>query len=1083
MDPVSAIGLAAAAVQFVGFSSTLISSTAEIYHSTMGASADIMSIENTYLKLGRLAADLESASIKARASSAPSSMSAPRWDPTPWTKDTADIQLNDDILKPRDLSPGLEQLLSNCQEDCNSILHIVGKLKNTTHLPTRWRSFRSAIQAHCKKGDIDEIERRLARTQGLLALEMSRISNAYHSIHYAELVSLRKESRILGMRQAKQLEAIEAILQKINNFDTERLPQNPTFSRELSSLEAMMSKVSLAEETIVREHAILRSLSFESRTARYIAIPEAHRETFQWVFCSEGATDTIPGIQDVELFHENRRKLGIWLKEGSGVFWVSGKPGSGKSTFMKFVADHPGTTSALSHWAGSRNLVLASYYFWSEGTSMQKTQQGLLQTLLHDILQACPNLISVTCGTRWTADVSSLQQPWSLSELRAAFRAIAYGDSHDHRFCFFIDGLDEYHDDHIDFCESLLSLLSATNIKLCLSSRPWNVFEDAFGLIEENKLYIHEVTRPDIFRYAQERLKLHPRWRVVSTRSRRALSLIESITEKSRGVFLWVFIVTNLLREGLTNDDSFSDLERRLDDFPAELEAFFKQILQSVPTFYHQKMAGTLRLALAAKEPLDTLFYSFHDDEYDDPNYPSNIWCFESNEDENNSRREQMIRRINGRCRGLLEEGLGRIHFLHRTVADFLRTADMTKFLDDRVAPWFNENLSILKAFTAYFRSMIITNAEISGHQKSPLAYQIRKALGYAVEAEFSDRVSKESLDTILALLNESITNRVTEYVIDNAEKLYWDDDDERQITGVQGDVDQVNQLCRTLILERPLLRHLSRELAKRPTYFSDFEPPASSLVLEKDFGYQTDWSTERLDLIKLLCFHNHSLNARLGLSQWSNTIWEKFYFEVIQSVGAPKLVAIGPRFAASLQSGLFSALLQHGADPNIRLKMDCQTCPACPAIVAFMLLAFEIPHNDQVSYLQALELFLQHGPELGVFRSEVNLLTLQAMSNKCDHKSPQETFLERLRGAFKTGNETSFLSSVTKTILPAALAAHWPVEQYITEILEPKTPVSPSAHQMHHEDASQGQIRFLKRPINDEDILDNKKRTKVFLL
>jgi len=115
------------------------------------------------------------------------------------------------------------------------------------------------------------------------------------------------------------------------------------------------------------------------------------------------------------------------------------------------------------------------------------------------------------------------------------------------KFCFFIDGLDEFDGEHIDFCESLTALKNLPNIKLCVSSRLWNVFEDAFGQDKQRKIYIHELTRPDILRYAKDRLHRHPRWKLFGLQAARANLLVESIAGKAHGVFLWVSIVTKLL--------------------------------------------------------------------------------------------------------------------------------------------------------------------------------------------------------------------------------------------------------------------------------------------------------------------------------------------------------------------------------------------------------------------------------------------------------------------------------------------------------------------------------------------------------
>jgi len=47
-----------------------------------------------------------------------------------------------------------------------------------------------------------------------------------------------------------------------------------------------------------------------------------------------------------------RNRLFDWLASGGGIFHISGKLGSGKSTLMKYLCDHPSTKAMLETWAG-----------------------------------------------------------------------------------------------------------------------------------------------------------------------------------------------------------------------------------------------------------------------------------------------------------------------------------------------------------------------------------------------------------------------------------------------------------------------------------------------------------------------------------------------------------------------------------------------------------------------------------------------------------------------------------------------------------------------------------------------------------
>ena len=61
MDAVTALGLAAAVVQFVQFTGGLVSTSAKIFRSPHGAYADNLTLEAVYQKLRRLSEELEAA--------------------------------------------------------------------------------------------------------------------------------------------------------------------------------------------------------------------------------------------------------------------------------------------------------------------------------------------------------------------------------------------------------------------------------------------------------------------------------------------------------------------------------------------------------------------------------------------------------------------------------------------------------------------------------------------------------------------------------------------------------------------------------------------------------------------------------------------------------------------------------------------------------------------------------------------------------------------------------------------------------------------------------------------------------------
>ena len=96
---------------------------------------------------------------------------------------------------------------------------------------------------------------------------------------------------------------------------------------------------------------LLQSLGFESMNLRQNEIEERHDKTFEWIYSG-----------DPEHFGYSLRQ---WLKTGEGVYWISGKAGSGKSTFIKFLCQDIRTQEALQDWR--EETVILSFFFLRSG--------------------------------------------------------------------------------------------------------------------------------------------------------------------------------------------------------------------------------------------------------------------------------------------------------------------------------------------------------------------------------------------------------------------------------------------------------------------------------------------------------------------------------------------------------------------------------------------------------------------------------------------------------------------------------------------------------------------------------------------
>ena len=295
------------------------------------------------------------------------------------------------------------------------------------------------------------------------------------------------------------------------------------------------------------ERRTLESLKFVDMRDRYERISEAHQKTFEWVFGPPGQSSSIPSIAPDQPFDN----FSTWLMSDKPLYWITGKPGAGKSTLMKFLSDDSRLLSHLRVWQRGRPLFTARFFFWNSGTTMQMSRIGLLQSLLHQTVSNFPHEIRRLFPDRWEyQDLFGYDaRPWTWSELSQAFTRLVSDPSR--AFFFMIDGLDEFHGDYNELAGYLLGLPSkSANIKLCLASRPWLVFEDAFRL--QPSLRMEDLTMHDIHLFASERVGENSMFAQLRQFDEKgALSLIEDVTEKASGVFLWVQLVVKSLLDGL----------------------------------------------------------------------------------------------------------------------------------------------------------------------------------------------------------------------------------------------------------------------------------------------------------------------------------------------------------------------------------------------------------------------------------------------------------------------------------------------------------------------------------------------------
>ena len=395
---------------------------------------------------------------------------------------------------------------------------------------------------------------------------------------------------------------------------------------------------------------IQNALYFREEAYRRSAVKEAHSRTFSWIF--EDSTDSM-GSEFVK-----------WLTARNGCFWINGKAGSGKSTLMKYVSGHVHTKTLLENWASGRQLVIANFFFWHMGTDIQKSLDGVLRSLLRQVLMKRPHLIHSVFPDLYSylhhlKDCKVIQNEdlnLSMVELQRGMDLLIQTMPEDLAICLMIDGVDEYSGDHIDFCNFMLRIGSSSAVKVLISSRPIPACCEIF--VRCPSFRMQDLTIEDIRNYVQDKLIESQLFQdMEQAEDGFAREILAKLTSKASGVFLWVVLVVKELLIGLINYDDRDTLEQRIDKLPSDLEELYDHMFSRMSPEYRQEASMLLQITRRALEAqihgFDALQMSFVDrstsyEKLSKQNIMLNA--------EQEARRVKIVEgRLRSRCCGLIE--------------------------------------------------------------------------------------------------------------------------------------------------------------------------------------------------------------------------------------------------------------------------------------------------------------------------------------------------------------------------------------------------------------------------------------------
>ncbi|KAL5088952.1 hypothetical protein Trisim1_006098 [Trichoderma cf. simile WF8] len=548
MDPANAVGIAAAVVQFADFGFRLVKSAHELSKSPSGQAPEYINLSEVSDDLSRLA-------------------------------DAIGAKINNIQGPAGDVFLRLRDRCKSTNDDLQSILNRL-KAQGTTKIELAADGLRVAFRQVAAAGEIE----RLANLLNQIRQEMN-MAMLYMLLDEAGKAGV--ELRRFARQQADMIATLDRIDSASKQFSSSMIGFIDQWPDETVRyvLSDKWDGRKYAEKTVLREvqddehlEKIRQSLYFELISHREANIPKRHKVTFEWIFCEPRTSED---------GHTLWSDFPLWLRGNSpDIYWITGKPGAGKSTLVKFISQNSKLETLLGEWATGSQLLIARFFSWTPGANrLQKSQEGLFRTLLFDVIRQQPRLAIDIFPARWFLLQyfnGSIKLPdLEIDELRLGFQNLLSATGNKLKLALLIDGLDEFDESHGEDHRDLILLLREANVKdsvkICASSRPWNIFRDEYG--HNPMLQLEKLTRDDIKLFVHDSLSLSPGYSNFNATSPQAADrIITDLVDKSRGVFLWVSVVSGLLGATLQQGARISDLQAIIDDLPKEVDDLFKYV-------------------------------------------------------------------------------------------------------------------------------------------------------------------------------------------------------------------------------------------------------------------------------------------------------------------------------------------------------------------------------------------------------------------------------------------------------------------------------------------------------------------------
>ncbi|KAK4209026.1 hypothetical protein QBC37DRAFT_431000 [Rhypophila decipiens] len=356
------------------------------------------------------------------------------------------------------------------------------------------------------------------------------------------------ESAILGYREERQV-PMNADHRSICKFET---PHDQNYTTIRNSLISTITRLS---------RSLRPSLTGSLTSTSHESLPD-------WLGLSELGEEDLSGVQEARVpgtceWFLTKESYRAWREPGSEVpalFWLSGKPATGKSVLSGAVVDD---IQSLGFGC--------AYYFFKHGDMSASKMTTCLRSLVLQMAAFDENVhakLRILQEENTKIDLDNERNLWRLLFVSGIFPVMV------RPFYWVLDGLDECTNVAPLFEAMLPKIDSSLPLRIFITSRQTPAITRHFSTLPLPQVWPEEIsaeeTMQDIKTLVNSRAGA-----LIAENEQSKSALIERVVQKSNGLFLW----TRLVMDELSSAFSEEDAKRVLDEVPHGMECLYHRAL------------------------------------------------------------------------------------------------------------------------------------------------------------------------------------------------------------------------------------------------------------------------------------------------------------------------------------------------------------------------------------------------------------------------------------------------------------------------------------------------------------------------